>query len=80
MSTAGNCCCNDKTLTRNLGCANCHTKWSEPMPSHERMGQCPQHHSSIAICGGSARLCEKCTNEGYDIKQTGWFNYEVTKK
>ena len=65
------CCCNDTTKQRTHLCYNCEAKWNEPMGYSERISSCPQHHFSIAICGGSPSLCTKCQADGY-IVSGGW--------
>jgi hypothetical protein len=66
------CKCDDKTQTKTVSCFNCDVKWKENLMHHERVSQCPKHHNSIAICGGTyPSLCDKCQSEGLTITAEG---------
>ena len=70
-SDSAECSCNDTTKERNHICYNCEAKWNEPMAHSERISSCPKHRYSIAICGGSPSLCQKCEADGY-VVSGGW--------
>ena len=74
------CICDDETLTKELVCQRCRTRWTVKKDHHERVASCPQHHDSIAICGGGGKLCLQCENDGYYLIQTGWFGSEIKQK
>lgn len=78
------CVCNDN-LTKDLTCFNkeCEKVWTVPLQFHERVSNCPQHHSSIAMCGGSTpSVCSTCSAEGYYVEREGggWFPTMTLKK
>ena len=74
------CICDDETLTKEVMCMKCRSRWSVKMDFHDRVSSCPQHHHHIAICGGVGQLCEQCEKEGYYLVHTGWFGPEIKQK
>lgn len=57
------CTCKDETQTKTLTCGQCKKEWSQPLASHERVSECPEHHHMIAICfphRAPAPLCSDC--------------------
>lgn len=61
--------CNDETQKKTLTCFRCESQWQELASFHERVAMCPDHNRSIAICGGSASLCNECTENGYYLER-----------
>lgn len=84
-TTPSQCTCNDESQTETKTCFNCKSQWSEQMPHHLRVNNCPQHRHLIAICRSPLPpLCQTCKDTGYSVKmnqESGWMpDYEVVKK
>lgn len=62
-------------------CFRCKLKWIEEMAKHEKVSKCPEHCTSIAICGSSPPLCKDCKDEGYYVVPSfGFCNVPEIKK
>ena len=64
-SKSTECICHEETLTERVHCRICPRSWNEKLAYFERVSRCPQHNSSIAVCGMGATICEKCIKRGY---------------
>ena len=70
------CTCNEPNQTKTLTCFNmniCTKTWSEPKHHFEIVSSCPEHRSSIAICGTTPSLCNDCKANGYSLQFAGGF-------
>jgi len=67
------CTCKIPNQVKNITCMACGTVSTVPKAHFEITASCPIHHSSIAICGMTAHVCEDCTKQGY--KARGGFGF-----
>lgn len=64
------CTCNTAS-THELTCFNCKSVWTADMDHFEIVANCPVHSRSVAICGFTPPLCDKCKSDGYYIQRDG---------
>ncbi len=65
------CTCNDETQTKKVICIYCHREETQPMPHHERVSGCSEHHDSIAICSMPNHMCDGCEEAGFYYESSG---------
>lgn len=65
------CTCN-QNQTKTIICfrKECNQTWKTVIPHYEKVATCPEHYSTIALCGGGyPRLCHVCKIEGYSVER-----------